>query len=101
MEYINNLEICNSTLIVSGLLVLSLLYNCFSTKTVNSDNEHLELEMTSQQVIPVENAETQTSPIPDEDKMYTEEMRKYMKRHSTSVVDVKLDLEPKRRKYQV
>ena len=98
MEYIQNLEICNSTLIVSGLLLISLIYNCFCYRTKEVD-PHLELEMTEQNIIPVEHVETQTSPIEDEDKMYTDSMRNYMKRYSKDVIDVKVDLEPKRRKY--
>ena len=101
MEYINDLELCNSTYIVGGLLVLSLVYNFIPKNQEVEDNTHLELEMTPQQVIPVENAETQTLPIENEDEMFTEQMRNYMMRNSRDVVDVKIDLDHKRRKYSV
>ena len=101
MEYVQDLEICNSTVIVSGLFVMTLLYNCLSKNANKTRSLEIEMTDTDQGAIPVENAETQTSPIEDEDKMYTDQMRNYMKKYSNDIVDVKVEIDSKHRKMSV
>ena len=101
MEYVQDLEICNSTIIVSGLFAMTLLYNCLSRNAKKARSLEIEMTDTDQAVIPVENVETQTSPIEDEDKMYTDQMRNYMKRYTKDMLDVKVEIDPNRRKMSV
>ena len=61
MEYVQDLEICNSTVIVSGLFVMTLLYNCLSKNANKTRSLEIEMTDTDQSVIPVENVETQTA----------------------------------------
>ena len=94
-------DICNSTYLVGALLIISLAYNCIITYADNKDDSHLELEMKPDQLIPDKNAQTQTLPIENEDEMFTEQMRNYMKRQPQRDVDIKVEIDPKRRKYSV
>lgn len=87
MDYINDLELCNSTFLVGVLLLISIGCNFISTN--NDSEQHLELEMTSQDIIPVHDIETQTLPVIDEDQVYTQQMRNYMKKNSDLYVDTK------------
>ena len=48
--------------------------------------------VTEQQMLPTENVKTQTSPIADEDKMYTDSMRNYMKSRGRSPPDIKIEI---------
>ena len=96
MDYFENIEICNTTIVFGILFILSFMVNCYNLSQTRINEPLQEIEMTEsvteQQMLPTENVKTQTSPIADEDKMYTDSMRNYMKSRGRSPPDIKIEI---------